>query len=129
MQAGAVIQALLRIDPQLKLVCLANSPLLGWARQAGLSCVAEAFADRAYTAHGTLVPRTHPGAVLHDADLIAQRMLRLVRDGVIEAEDGQLIKLQAESICVHGDNPQAVDIARTVKRRLLEAGTELRAFS
>ncbi|MEJ5863220.1 5-oxoprolinase subunit PxpA [Pseudomonas farsensis] len=128
-QAGAVIQALLRIDPQLKLVCLANSPLLGWARQAGLSCVAEAFADRAYTAHGTLVPRTHPGAVLHDADLIAQRMLRLVRDGVIEAEDGQLIKLQAESICVHGDNPQAVDIARTVKHRLLEAGTELRAFS
>lgn len=128
-QAGAVIQALLRIDPQLKLVCLANSPLLGWARQAGLSCVAEAFADRAYTAHGTLVPRTHPGAVLHDADLVAQRMLRLVRDGVIEAEDGQLIKLQAESICVHGDNPQAVDIARTVKHRLLEAGTKLRAFS
>lgn len=128
-QAGAVIQAVLRIDPQLKLVCLANSPLLGWARQAGLRCVAEAFADRAYTAHGTLVPRTHPGAVLHDADLIAQRMLRLVRNGVIEAEDGQLIKLQAESICVHGDNPQAVDIARTVKRRLLEVGTELRAFS
>ncbi|WP_449431482.1 LamB/YcsF family protein [Pseudomonas putida] len=128
-QAAAVIQALLRIDPQLKLVCLANSPLLDWAREAGLACVAEAFADRAYTAQGTLVSRNRPGAVLHDGELIAQRMLRLVREGVIEAEDGQLISLQADSICVHGDSPDAVGIARAVKQRLLEAGTTLRAFA
>ncbi len=128
-QAAAVIQAVLRIDPQLKLVCLANSPLIGWANEAGLSCVAEAFADRAYTAQGTLVSRGRPGAVLHDAELIAQRMLRLVRDGEIEAEDGQVICLQADSICVHGDSPDAVGIARSVKHRLLEAGATLRAFS
>ncbi|QCI12199.1 LamB/YcsF family protein [Pseudomonas putida] len=128
-QAAAVIQAVLRIDPQLKLVCLANSPLIGWATEAGLKCVAEAFADRAYTAQGTLVSRGRPGAVLHDAELIAQRMLRLVRDGEIEAEDGQVIRLQADSICVHGDSPDAVDIARSVKHRLLEAGATLRAFS
>jgi len=128
-QAAAVIQAVLRIDPQLKLVCLANSPLIGWATEAGLTCVAEAFADRAYTAQGTLVSRGRPGAVLHDAELIAQRMLRLVRDGEIEAEDGQVIRLQADSICVHGDSPDAVDIARSVKHRLLEAGATLRAFS
>ncbi|QXH53606.1 LamB/YcsF family protein [Pseudomonas fakonensis] len=128
-QAAAVIQAVLRIDPQLKLVCLANSPLIGWATEAGLACVAEAFADRAYTAQGTLVSRNRPGAVLHDVEQIAQRMLRLVRDGVIEAEDGQLIQLQADSICVHGDSPDAVGIARTVKSRLLEAGTTLRAFT
>lgn len=128
-QADAVIQAVLRIDPQLKLVCLANSPLLDWAREAGLSCVAEAFADRAYTAQGTLVSRSRPGAVLHDPELIAQRMLRLVREGVIEAEDGQVISLQAESICVHGDSPDAVNIARDLKTRLLEAGVTLRAFS
>lgn len=128
-QAAAVIQAVLRIDPQLKLVCLANSPLIGWATQAGLTCVAEAFADRAYTAQGTLVSRSRPGAVLHDAELIAQRMLRLVREGLIEAEDGQIISLRADSICVHGDSPDAVGIARTVKSRLLEAGTTLHAFT
>jgi len=128
-QAAAVIQAILRIDPQLKLVCLANSKLLGWARDAGLNCVSEAFADRAYTAQGTLVSRSHPGAVLHDVELITERMLRLVRDGVIEAEDGSLIELEADSICVHGDSPGAVNIAHALKQRLLEAGVYIRAFT
>ncbi len=128
-QAAAVIQAILRIDPQLKLVCLANSKLLGWARDAGLSCVSEAFAARAYTAQGTLVSRSHPGAVLHDVELITERMLRLVRDGVIEAEDGSLIELEADSICVHGDSPGAVNIAHALKQRLLEAGVNIRAFT
>ncbi len=128
-QAAAVIQAILRIDPQLKLVCLANSKLLGWARDAGPSCVSEAFADRAYTAQGTLVSRSHPGAVLHDVELITERMLRLVRDGVIEAEDGSLIELEADSICVHGDSPGAVNIAHALKQRLLEAGVNIRAFT
>ncbi|WP_122846987.1 LamB/YcsF family protein [Pseudomonas viridiflava] len=128
-QAAAVIQAILRIDPQLKLVCLANSKLLGWARDAGLTCVSEAFADRAYTAQGTLVSRSRPGAVLHDVELITERMLRLVRDGVIEAEDGSLIELEADSICVHGDSPGAVNIAHALKQRLLEAGVNIRAFT
>ncbi|CAM3280944.1 hypothetical protein BZK31_00080 [Pseudomonas floridensis] len=128
-QAAAVIQAILRIDPQLKLVCLANSKLLGWARDAGLTCVSEAFADRAYTAQGTLVSRSRPGAVLHDVELITERMLRLVRDGVIEAEDGSLIALEADSICVHGDSPGAVNIAHALKRRLLEAGVDIHAFT
>ena len=128
-QAAAVIQAILRIDPQLKLVCLANSKLLGWARDAGLSCVSEAFADRAYTAQGTLVSRSRPGAVLHDVELITERMLRLVRDGVIEAEDGSLIELEADSICVHGDSPGAVNIAHALKQRLLEAGVNILAFT
>ncbi|MBI6704430.1 LamB/YcsF family protein [Pseudomonas viridiflava] len=128
-QAAAVIQAILRIDPQLKLVCLANSKLLGWARDAGLTCVSEAFADRAYTAQGTLVSRSRPGAVLHDVELITERMLRLVRDGVIEAEDGSLIELEADSICVHGDSPGAVNIAHALKQHLLEAGVNIRAFT
>lgn len=128
-QASAVIEALLRVDPELKLVCLANSPLIGWAREAGLNCVAEAFADRAYTAQGTLVSRNRPGAVLHDVELIAQRMVRLAQEGVIETEDGQLINLQADSICVHGDSPDAVGIARAVKNRLLDAGVQLRVFT
>ncbi|BAP42973.1 LamB/YcsF family protein [Pseudomonas sp. LJDD11] len=128
-QASAVIDALVRLDPALKLVCLANSPLLDWAQQAGLACVSEAFADRAYTAEGTLVSRAKPGAVLHDAELIAQRMLRLVNEGVIEAEDGSTIALQADSICVHGDSHDALTIARTLKDCLQHAGVTIRAFS
>lgn len=128
-QAAAVIDALLRLDPALKLVCLANSPLLGWAREAGLSCVAEAFADRAYTHSGTLVSRSLPGAVLHDAELIAQRMLRLVSEGVIESIDGRVIALQADSICVHGDSPGAVTIARSLKNGLQAAGVKIHAFT
>lgn len=128
-QAAAVIEALLLLDPALKLVCLANSPLLGWATEAGLSCVAEAFADRAYTNEGTLVSRSRPGAVLHDAELIAQRMLRLVNEGVIESVDGHVIALQADSICVHGDSPDAVTIARTLKDGLQAAGVTIRAFT
>lgn len=128
-QAAAVIEALLRVDPALKLVCLANSPLLGWAAEAGLSCVAEAFADRAYTSEGTLVSRSRPGAVLHDAGLIARRMLRLVNEGVIESVDGRVIELQADSICVHGDSPDAVTIARSLKDCLHTAGVKIRAFT
>lgn len=128
-QAVAVIQAILRIDPQLKLVCLANSRLLDWAREAGLSCVSEAFADRAYTAEGTLVPRSRAGAVLHDAELIARRMLRLVQEGVIESEGGQLIHLEADSICVHGDSAGAVTIAHTLKKHLQQADITIRAFT
>ena len=83
-QARDVIAAIRAADPELALVALAGSPLVGWAREAGLRVVSEAFADRAYTAQGTLVPRGQPGAVLHDPAQVAARMLRLVREGVVE---------------------------------------------
>jgi len=127
-QAADVIQAILAVDASLTLVGLAGSPLLGWARAQGLSVVAEAFADRAYTATGALVSRREPGAVLHDANLIAQRMLRLVREGVVEAIDGSLIHLQADSICVHGDSPDAVAIATQVRATLAQAGVQIHSF-
>jgi len=128
-QAQAVIAALRQLNEGLVLVCLAGSPLLGWARAAGLTCVAEAFADRAYTPEGTLVSRRLPGAVLHDAELVAQRMLRLVQDGVVEAIDGSLTRIEAESICVHGDSPGAVDMAHALRRHLELAGVTPRAFT
>ena len=87
-QATDVITAMRAIDPSLVLVALAGSPLIDWARDAGLTVVAEAFADRGYTPEGTLVSRRDPGAVLHDVDQIAARMLMLVREGVVEAVDG-----------------------------------------
>ena len=86
-QAKAVIAAVRAVDPTLVLVALAGAPLVQWAREAGLAVVGEAFADRAYTPEGTLVSRREKGAVLHDDKLVAQRMLRLVREGVVEAID------------------------------------------
>ena len=110
-------------------MALAGSPLIGWARDAGLSVVAEAFADRGYTPSGALVSRREPGAVLHDESLIAQRMLTLVRDGVIEAVDGSLVRVEADSICVHGDSPGAVAISARIREVLVAGGVAIRPFA
>lgn len=128
-QAMAVIEAIRAIDVNLVLVALAGSSLIELARNEGLKCVAEAFADRAYTPQGTLVSRREPGAVLHDPKRVAQRMLRLVEDGTIEAIDGSLTKIQADSICVHGDSPAAVEMARELRRVLEQANITLQPFA
>lgn len=128
-QALAVIEAIRAIDANLILVALAGSSLIELARNEGLQCIAEAFADRAYTPQGTLVSRREPGAVLHDPKLVAQRMLRLVEDGTIEAIDGSLARIQADSICVHGDSPAAVEMARELRRVLEQANMTLQPFA
>lgn len=128
-QATDVINAILAIDASLVLMALAGSPLIGWARDAGLSVVAEAFADRAYTPSGALVSRREAGAVLHDEALIAQRMLTLVREGVIEAVDGSMVRVEADSICVHGDSPGAVAIARKIRQRFESEGVQIASFA
>ncbi len=128
-EAATVISAIKRVSPELALVCLAGSPLVEQARAAGLRAVPEAFADRAYEPSGALVSRAEPGAVMHDPELVAERMLRLVQHGTLAARDGSTVAVEAESICVHGDSPDAVDMARAVRARLLNAGVELAAFS
>jgi len=128
-QAGDVIAAIRAIDPTLVLVALAGAPLVAWAREAGLTVVAEAFADRAYTPDGTLVSRREPGAVLHDPDAVAARMLRLAQEGVVQAIDGSTVRVQADSICVHGDSPGAVAMARQVRQVLEQAGVTVQAFA
>ena len=127
-QATDVINAIKAVDPSLVLMALAGAPLIGWARDAGLTVVAEAFADRAYTPQGTLVSRREAGAVLHDETLIAQRMLTLVREGVIEAADGSMVRVEADSICVHGDSPGAVSIARALRQRFEAEGVQIASF-
>jgi UPF0271 protein len=128
-QATDVINAIQAVDPSLVLMALAGSPLIGWARDAGLTVVAEAFADRGYTPQGALVSRREKGAVLHDEKLIAERMLTLVRDGVIEAVDGSLVRVEADSICVHGDSPGAVAIARQLRLRFEQEGVKIASFA
>jgi len=121
-QGAAVIEAIRSVDPSLALVALANAPIIAQARAAGLRVVSEAYADRAYTKDGRLVSRREPGAVLHDAALIAERMVRLARHGTIEAIDGSVISIETQSICVHGDSPGAVAIAKEIRRRLEAEG-------
>lgn len=127
-QAHDVIAAIRAVNPQLALVALAGSPLVQWARDAGLRVVSEAFADRAYTPQGVLVSRREKGAVLHDPEQIAQRMLRLAQEGVIEAVDGSVVRIDADSICVHGDSPDAVAIARQLRARLEAEGIAIASF-
>lgn len=128
-QAMAVIEAIRAVDPTLVLVALAGSTLIELARSEGLTCIAEAFADRAYTPQGTLVSRREPGAVLHDPQLVAQRMLSLVRNGTLEAIDGSIVKIEADSICVHGDSPSAVEMARELRLVLEQADVSLQPFA
>jgi 5-oxoprolinase (ATP-hydrolysing) subunit A len=127
-QASAVVDAVRTYDPDLAVLGLPGSQWLRLAEDAGLRVYREAFADRAYTPDATLVPRRQPGAVLHDADLIAQRCLRMVRGEPIEAIDGTEIRVRADSICVHGDSPDAVAIAGAVRDVLADAGIRIAPF-
>lgn len=128
-QGAAVIEAIREIDPALILMGLAGAPILTQASEAGLATVAEAFGDRAYTPEGTLVSRREPGAVLHDPEAVARRMLRLATEGTIEAIDGSSLKLHADSICVHGDSAGAVAMASGIRDILVENGVEIRSFT
>jgi UPF0271 protein len=128
-QAAAVVEAVRRYDPSLPVLGLPGSVWLRLADEAGLTVVPEAFADRAYTPEGTLVPRREPGAVLHDPDQVARRCVRMTTRGEVEAVDGSVVAVQAASLCVHGDSPGAVAMARAVRSRLEEAGATVAAFA
>ncbi len=128
-QAAAVVEAVRRYDDRLAVLGLPGSYWLELSERAGLSVFREAFADRAYTPRGTLVPRGEPGAVLEDPEAITRRCVRLARGEEIEAVDGSMIRLSADSICVHGDSPGAVAAARAVREGLEADGVELAAFT
>ncbi|GGH34618.1 LamB/YcsF family protein [Microbacterium album] len=128
-QARAVVAAVRAVDPSLVLLGLAGGVVLGVAERAGLATAAEAFADRAYTPSGELVARGTPGAVLHDADAVAARVVRLVTDGVIRAVDGADLALRADSVCVHGDSPGAVAMAHAIRTALDAAGVRIAPFA
>lgn len=112
-QAGAVVDAA-RAAGDLPVMGLPGGRLLALAADAGLATIAEAFADRGYTPEGTLVPRSGPGALLPDTDAVVERAVRLARDGVIVAVDGTEVAVAADSLCLHGDTPEAVANARAV---------------
>ncbi|MGQ1838064.1 LamB/YcsF family protein [Kocuria turfanensis] len=126
--AAAVVDAVRDVDETLPLLVLPGSEIERQARAAGLRTVREAFADRGYTPQATLVPRSEPGAVLHDPEQIAARVVRMATEHVVETVDGSVVAVDAESICVHGDTPGALAIAERVRRALEEAGLRVGSF-
>ncbi|CDO28767.1 LamB/YcsF family protein [Mycolicibacterium porcinum] len=127
-QAAAVAAAVIAVDPGLPVLGLSGSVFFEEAKRRGLRTVAEAFADRAYQPNGALVSRREPGAVLHDAAEIAERVSGMVTAGQVTAVDGSVIPVTVESVCVHGDSPGAVEIATAVRERLLAEGVRLSTF-
>jgi 5-oxoprolinase (ATP-hydrolysing) subunit A len=128
-QAAAVVRAVAEYDRTLPVLGLPGSAWLRLAAAAGLTVVHEAFADRAYTPEGTLVPRSRPGAVLHDAAEIARRCLAMAAGEPVTDVAGGALRLAPDSICVHGDTPGAVAIAREVRAALTGAGVALAPFA
>ncbi|MET9329142.1 5-oxoprolinase subunit PxpA [Tsukamurella sp. NPDC003166] len=128
-QAEAVVAGVLAAAPGLPVLGLPGSAFLRSAEAAGLRTVREAFADRAYLPDGALVPRSHEGSVLHDPDEIAARVLRMVADGTVESIDGTEVEVAPDSVCVHGDNPSAVAVARRLRTVLDGAGVALAPFT
>jgi UPF0271 protein len=120
----ATIQAM---NPNLAILALDNSAQVRAARAVGVPLIREAYADRAYQPNGLLVPRSEEGAVIHDADAVVARCLRLAQHGEIVAIDGTVMQSEARSICLHGDTPGAVDLAREVRYALEAEGIAIAA--
>jgi 5-oxoprolinase (ATP-hydrolysing) subunit A len=128
-QAHAVASAAAAFASTLPLLGLAGSEHESAARAAGLPFVAEAFADRAYTASGRLVPRSEPDAVRTDPEAVVRQAVGIARDGTVRAVDGSDVAVRAESLCLHGDTAGAVELARAVRAALLDAGSRVEPFA
>jgi UPF0271 protein len=124
--ADAIVGAIKMADAKIILLGLANSAFETAAKELGVPFASEAFADRGYMSDGSLVPRSQPGAFIHDPEQAADRMVKLIRDGEIATPDGKTLKLKAHSICMHGDNPEAVKMARTVRAAMERNGVVVR---
>ena len=127
--AQAICESILEIDPDIILVALAGSRWIDIAEDMGLKVAREIFADRALNADGTLVSRSQPGSVIHDAGEVVERSLHMVTEGKATAINGDEIEVQADSLCLHGDTPGAVDMAAALKRELESAGVAILPIS
>ncbi len=127
--AVAIAEAVAAYDPSLVLVGLYGSELVKAGNAAGLRCAGEAFADRAYRADGSLVPRSQPGAVIDDPAACAARAVRMVSDGSVTAIGGERVELRPDTICLHGDGDGALELAAALSKALREAGVDIRPLS
>ena len=125
--ALAIADAIASYNKDLIFVGLSGSCMAEAAKVKGLRFAAEVFADRAYEADGTLVPRTKPNAMIESEELAVSRMVRLLCEGVIESVDGKDIALAADTICVHGDSPKAIAFASSLRKTMLSEGLTVQA--
>ena len=125
--ARTICRALASLNPAPALMGLSGSVMIKAARETGLKTISEVFADRAYRPDGTLVSRREPGSVIHDPDAVADRALAFAESGNVRASDGSLLHLEADSICIHGDTPQALENARKIHDRLTAAGFRIQS--
>ena len=116
--AKAVCEGIRAVDESLILLALSGSQMLKAAGEMGLACASEVFADRAYEPDGSLVPRSRPGSMIKDADEAARRVIRMVKEGKVQAIDGQDISIRADSVCVHGDSRSALDFVKRIRENL-----------
>ncbi|RLG83209.1 MAG: LamB/YcsF family protein [Thermoprotei archaeon] len=123
--AQAIVEAVKLLRARLILVAPYGSEVHRAAEVEGVKVAFEGFADRGYTSDGRLVPRGKPGAVIHDVEEAAERALRMVSEGRVRTIDGRDIDVVVHTICIHGDSPNAVEIARAIRRRFAEAGIEV----
>jgi len=124
----ATAEAVAKVDREVILVVLASSrrePLQEIGRRYGIRIAFEAFPDRAYRSDGSLVPRREKGAVIHDHEIVAKRALKMALEGKVIAIDGTEIELKADTLCVHGDNPAAVQMVKKIREDLKAAGVEV----
>ncbi len=126
--ADAIAAAVKALPGELSILAISGTELEHAARAAGLRVHSEIFADRAYLANGRLVPRSREGAVLHDAEAAADRLIRFLETGKMPVIDGSPIPLAAQSVCVHGDAPGALAMARRIRERLQSAGITIAPF-
>ncbi|KMM39402.1 LamB/YcsF family protein [Guptibacillus hwajinpoensis] len=123
--AKAIASAIYSVNPDLVLYGLAGSELVRAGKEVGLTVAEEVFADRTYQPDGTLTPRSEPNAMIHDADTAVKRVIRMVTEQKVTAVDGQDISINADTICVHGDEPEALRFVQQLRRRLEEEGIHI----
>ena len=126
--AKTCYSAALRVNPEIILMVLAETAQQAVVQELGANWAGEIFADRAYEDDATLVDRSKAGAVLHDADMAAERILDMLREDAIIAEGGKRIPAKIDTICLHGDTPEAVEMARALRTKLSAAGVTLTQF-
>lgn len=124
--AKAIATAVAAVDRSLILFGLAGSELIAAGRAAGLPVAEEVFADRTYQANGTLTPRTNPEALIHDPEVAVSQVIKIIHEGKVDTVDGDEIPLRADTVCVHGDTPQALQFVQQLKKHLLAQGIEVR---
>lgn len=127
--AKAIVRSIRTVNPRLTLLGLPSSEMSRAAENGSIRFANEAFVDRAYASDGTLVPRTEPNAVLHDVDEAVERAITLVSDGMLVANDGSELHINAQSLCVHGDNPDSAAMMSQLRSRLERAGVRIAPFA